>query len=167
MIENFNPRNKKFHFKLSKYDCYKQKSGVCSLDNITIEELLKFDSKGSEYGESRIQYCRGMAKLFLENKFKAPADIYLNIKCGHYSCSGGQHRTCVVAHLLKKGVSVKLNVNLCENNSVCRYCLMQEEFTKRYKELSLLQKLMKTNNYKRLCEDKVNFQENEFIYEFD
>jgi hypothetical protein len=101
-IQGFDPRGKTFNFRLDAYSCYKRKTGFCSLDNISIDELKNCSSCVHVNGESTIEYCRGMAKLFLDHKFKTPADIYHDSICGHYCCDGGQHRTCVVAHLLKK-----------------------------------------------------------------
>ncbi|WP_252233895.1 hypothetical protein [Clostridium sp. ZS1] len=166
-VKKFDPRGKIFQFKLDKYSCYRRKTGICSLENITIEELLKCQSYVGEHDESSIKYCRGMAKLFLDNKFNSPADIYLNKKCEHYCCSGGQHRTCVVAHLLKKGAQVKLNVNFKEQESRCRYCLIQEDYMKKYQELSVLDRIFKIGKYKTISNARKEYEKNECIYFFD
>lgn len=85
VFRKFDPRGKSFHFCLDKYTCCRCKTGVCSLENISIEELKNSLSYVHAIGESSIEYCRGMAKLFLDVEFSAPARIYLNRQCGHYS----------------------------------------------------------------------------------
>ncbi|OAA90733.1 hypothetical protein WY13_01037 [Clostridium ljungdahlii] len=163
-VENFDPRDKMFHFVLDQYSCYRRKTGICSLDDITIQELFNCESYIGECNESSIKYCRGMAKLFLDNKFSTPADIYLNKKCGHYCCSGGQHRVCVVAHLLKKGAQVKLNANFTEQEGSCRYCLIQEDYAQKEKRLSILVRILKIGEYKTIRNARQNYEEHECMY---
>lgn len=74
-LVNFDPRGKSFNFRLDRYSCYRCSTGKCSLENMNIEELQNSSVCVPAVGESSVEYCRGMAKLFLDGKFTAPAGI--------------------------------------------------------------------------------------------
>lgn len=167
-IKILNPGGKKIHFSLDKYTCYKRKTGKCSLDNITIEELLEYTHK-REYNESSVHYCRSIAKLLLHNKFLKSLDmpnIYYYKKCNHYSCSDGQHRTCITENLFKKGVKVDLNILFEEEDNKCRYCLIQEDFQKRRFNVSIIDKILR-NKITLIEEEKRKYEEVEYICSFN
>lgn len=165
-IKGFNPRNKTFHFYLDKYSCYRCKTGVCSLDNISLQEL-----KSLSYihitGEDKLEYCRGMAKMFIDNLFKTPAEICLNTKCGHYDFSDGQHRTCVAARLLKMGAQVNLDANLYIQNTCCRDCNMKGYFHITENSFTFLDKIFKTKKYRNLINSEAEYKEHALLYHFD
>lgn len=166
-VVNFDPRGKSFEFRLDQYTCYRCDSGECSLDDMSIEELQNSSNCVHIIDESSIKYCRGMAKLFIDGEFTAPASIYLNRDCGHYSISDGQHRTCVVARILKKGAAVTLKANLIEQDCICRDCLMREDFAKRESQLTWFDKIFNTRKCRNLRQDIKDYQEHEFLYAFD
>lgn len=165
-FQKFDPRGKSFHFRLDQYTCYRCKKGVCSLENVSLYELKNSLSCVHVIGEGSIEYCRGMAKLFLDNEFSAPARIYLNRKCGHYSFSDGQHRTCVVARVLQKGAEVLLNAEITEQDCMCRDCLIKVDFAKRENSISRFDKIFRTKKYKDLKHAEKNYENHEFIYTF-
>lgn len=105
-----------------------------------------------------------MAKLFLENKFSAPAEIYYNTECGHYSFANGQHRTCVVAHLLQMGGEVTLNANIYENKYYCGYCVKQKYL---YKKTPFLKKIKHIKKYIKLNSERKSFENSEHLVHFD
>lgn len=165
--QGFDPRGKTFHFRLDQYTCYRCDTGVCSLENISLDELKKSVSCVHAIGESSIEYCRGMAKLFLDDEFPAPARIHLNTQCEHYAFSDGQHRTCVVARMLQKGAEVVLNAEISEQDWICRDCLMKAHFAKIESSISTIDKLFKTKKYRHLKQSKKDYEKHEFIYTFD
>lgn len=162
-VNKFDPRGKEFHFKLDKYSCYRCKEGNCSLKNISLDELKEYNSSGVIPPESSKEYCIGMAKLFLEGEFETPAVIYKQ-SCGHYSFSDGQHRTCVVAHLLEKDANVILKADVIEQNILCYVCVMKEKIRSRESKLTLFDKIFKTRRYKELIESKNRLPKHNFIY---
>lgn len=166
-LVNFDPRGKSFEFRLDQYTCYRCSTGECSLENMSIKELQNSSDCVRAIGESSIEYCRGMAKLFLDGEFTAPARIYLNRKCGHYSVSDGQHRTCVVARILKKGAAVTLNAEIIEQDCICRGCLIRKDFSERESQMTWFDRRFNTRKYRDLWQDIKNYEEHEFIYTFD
>lgn len=166
-IQGFDPREKTFHFCLDKYTCHRCATGICSLENITLEEIEDAKSCVHAYGESSVEYCIGMAKMFLDNEFTAPANIYLNTTCGHYSFADGQHRTCVVARLLKKGGRVTLNANITEQDCVCRDCLLKKHYAEQEDRLTFFAKLFSSKRYREFKKAEKDYAEHEFTYYFD
>ncbi|MRY42631.1 hypothetical protein GKD46_20825 [Parabacteroides distasonis] len=162
-IENFDPRGKEFHFKLDKYSCYRCQTGKCSLDNVTLDELYAFNVSNDLPAESSKDYCIGMAKLFLEGEFETPAFIYKD-SCGHYSIDDGQHRTCVVAHLLDKGASVVLNANVKEQDMACYMCGMKEKIKNKEANVTWFDKTLKTKPYRELINIKNSLYDHNFLY---
>lgn len=167
VLVNFDPRGKSFHFHLDQYSCYRCSTGECSLENMSIDQLQNSLGCVHAIGESSIEYCRGMAKLFMDDKFTSPAIIYLNRGCGHYSFSDGQHRTCVVARILRKGVTVTLNAEIIEQDCICRECLIREDFAKRESRMTWFDRTFKTRQYRDLGRDIKSYEKHEFIYTFD
>lgn len=164
--KGFDPIGKTFHFCLDKYTCFRCKTGICSLENISVEELENSSSCVHAFGESSIEYCRGMAKLFLDNEFTAPATIYLNTECGHYSFADGQHRTCVVARVLQKGRKVTLNAKVIEQNCFCRDCLIKAHYAERENSLKPVDKFFKTKKYRDIKQLEKDYEQHEFMYSF-
>lgn len=161
-IQVFDPREKIFEFNLDIYSCYRCYTGECSLENISIEEIESYSSTYINAVAS-IEYCREMAKLFLNNKFTAPAIIYYNEKCSHYSFSDGQHRTCVVAHLLRKGARVNLNATITNQKCLCKNCLLTNKYIEEENSFNFIDRYFKTRKYKKHQESKKKFQEHEFL----
>lgn len=163
---DFDPRGKTFHFRLDKYTCYRCKKRNCSLDNISLDELKGSSSCVHAYDESSIEYCRGMAKLFLDNEFSAAATIYLNTQCGHYSFADGQHRTCVVARVLQKGGDVILKANITIQECMCRHCLLEAYYLEERNCLTWIDRQFKTARYRKIKKSEEDYKHHEFIYSF-
>ena len=49
----FDEKGKVFYFRLDQYTCYKCKSGICSLDEISLEELVMNYKTEENYSNSR------------------------------------------------------------------------------------------------------------------
>lgn len=165
--QEFDPRGKTFNFRLGQYTCYRCNTGVCSLESISLDELKNSGSCVGAIGQSSIEYCRGMAKLFLDSEFTAPARIQLNTRCGHYTFSDGQHRTCVVARILQKGAEVVLNAEIIEQDYLCRDCFMKAHFEEKESSISKIDKIFKTKKYRNLKQSKEDYDKHEFIYTFE
>lgn len=165
-FREFDPRGKTFNFRLGQYTCYRCNTGVCSLEGISLEELKNSGSSVGNNRQSSIEYCRGMAKLFLDGEFTSPARIHLNTRCGHYEFSDGQHRTCVVARILQKGAKVVLNAEITEQDYQCRGCFMKAHFKKEESSISKIDKIFKTKKYRNLKQSKENYDKHEFVYTF-
>jgi len=166
-IKGFNPRGKTFHFCLDEYSCYRCKTGSCSLDNISLEDLKNISPSDHAHRENSVEYCRGMAKLFLDHKFTSPATIFLNMKCGHYDFDDGQHRTCVAARILQKGGQILLNVDLAEQDCVCRDCLMKAHFREQENTLTPIDKLFSTKKCRNFVQSEKEYHRCEFMYSFE
>ncbi len=113
-LQKFDLRGERFHFYLYKYSCYRCKTGVCSLEDISLDELKNSLSHSHFISESSIEYYRDMAKLFLDGEISAPTRMYLNRECGNYSFPDGQLRTFVFGRVLQKGAEELLNVEIIE-----------------------------------------------------
>lgn len=115
IVNNFNPENKEYYFNNCNEDfCYKNRHGICSLD--LSEDEIKSIPPEKYAGDADVNYCRNIYKSLIKDGQKYP--IYLSInKCGHYTFTDGQHRTCIAS---KKGL--KLIAEVHQNNDICRVC---------------------------------------------
>lgn len=163
----FDPRGKTFSFRLDEYSCYRCKTGTCSLDNISLDELKANFELGKPGKINDLNYCRGIAGLFLHNMFKVPANILLHSKCGHYSFSDGQHRTCVVGRILQKGGVVTLNFELAEGGDICRSCYFKIRLNQLDSQITIIDKIFKTKLYKERLNLLEKSMKREFLYHLD
>lgn len=162
-MNSFNPVNKTCYFRLDKYSCYMRARGVCSLNGISIQDLMKQDTK-QLCRENSIDYCRNIAKILMTTGFCSDVLAYYCTDCDHFEFADGQHRVCVTAKLSRKGFNVRLNTVLKVNEGTkCRWCLMQEKYDREYKKFNLFQKLFKTKKYMKYIKDKDDFYFREFI----
>lgn len=131
-MNSFNPVNKTCYFRLDKYSCYMRAHGVCSLNGISIQDLMKQDTK-QLCRENSIDYCRNIAKILMTTGFCSDVLAYYCTDCDHFEFADGQHRVCVTAKLSRKGFNVRLNTVLKVNEGTkCRWCLMQEKYDREY-----------------------------------
>ncbi|MED4854816.1 hypothetical protein [Bacillus atrophaeus] len=111
-----NPTKHSYYFRLSKYDCYKVRTGKCSLD-LNDKEFNALEGEEREYALK----CRRLAAHYIKpDMHKKHSGIYASANaCGHISFSDGQHRMCICK---RSGVD-KLLVHLSNNGDyVCYIC---------------------------------------------
>jgi len=113
-----NPNNYDFSFQLGPYDCYKVRTGMCSL-NLSPEEVLEVENvERDNYKAGLVSYCRTMSLCFDDN------NIVLKMNsCGHISFIDGQHRTCIAR---RKKMEV-LNCVISNTNRPCPSCRSRNE----------------------------------------
>lgn len=123
---NFNPKGKKFMFRLSKHDCYKISTGKCSHE---LKDISKVES--SPYArECEACYCIDLVNSMQKNGINNEITI-TKFSCGHYVFGDGQHRVCSAA---KKGAI--LPVYIQEGNIECYHCyLMKKSFIFKLKSI--------------------------------
>ncbi|MGZ9772302.1 hypothetical protein ACXY7N_16900 [Bacillus toyonensis] len=156
-----NPQDYSYAFRFSRYDCFKVRTGICSL-HLTNEQYQKIKEreKNKDFKAGSVDYCRLFAShMIKEDWFKKntliDADHY---KCGHVALASGQHRTCI-AKTIKRD-SLTLNT-FKYNDGICRVC----SFKKGEGQKTTLQKLI--NTYKKRKRKKFanhNFIDDEGIY---
>ena len=158
-VKNFNPRGKHFHFRLNEYSCYKCKYEMCSLDGLSLKDIKEYElTTIRTLQESNKEYCIGIAKLFLQGEFKNPLAVSKNI-CGHYSLGDGQHRVCVVAHLMDKNADIELKAIIKEENIKCYYCGMMDKYNDMASKLTIVQSVFKTKLYREYKDGISNLKE--------
>ncbi|PEO77482.1 hypothetical protein [Bacillus toyonensis] len=140
---SINPQEYSYAFRLSKYDCFKVRTGTCSLHLTDAQyQKIKEHEKNQDFKDGSVDYCRLLsAHMFKNDWFKKntliDADQY---KCGHVAFGNGQHRTCIAKTL--KQESLILNT-FKYHDGICRVC----SFKKSESRKTLLQKLI--DNYNR------------------
>ncbi|EGT0692928.1 hypothetical protein QYZ59_16080 [Clostridium perfringens] len=158
----FDEKGKTFYFRLDQHTCCKCKSGICSLDEISLEELVmnyKIEENQSNPRNST-DYCRTIAGMILRGEFKEPAKIIFNKECGHYSFDDGQHRTCCISKLKDKGVYINKEVLLREEKGDCYYCGRLSIINKKIKlfnEKNFLYRIRYKKKIKELITEKQDF----------
>lgn len=157
-VISFEPRGKEYSFRLDKYSCYECKTGNCSLNDVSLEEIKNYEFSRSILGESNKEYCIRIAKLFLQGKRKDILTVSRCI-CGHYSLDGGQHRLCVAAHLLNKSYNIELNVIIRDDNTKCCYCGMNDEYNNMHEQIRIVDKIFKTKVFKDYIRKSSDFKE--------
>ncbi len=146
----FNPLDKYFNFLLGKGVCYKAATGLCPLQDKSLEELKSLNHKRPLRSEQ--SYCIFLASAILNDTLSPNVHrviIFRHKECGHYSFSDGQHRTCIVAHILQKGGNVNFSVDCNVADDFCPTCRRKTEIIKDHK-LSTFDKIFKTKKYKEL-----------------
>lgn len=117
------PSNYSYCFYFSEHDCYKLKTGICSLNlsETEYDEKLKLSTHESNTYAAKVSYCRELA-----DKMKQDANFSSNMgiraekyACGHIAFSDGQHRTCISKRL--KFPKLELD-KLGQAPYLCRVC---------------------------------------------
>lgn len=123
-IINFNPLGKTFNFRLTEDTCSRCKSGTCPLDLMSVSEIENFEYNGDYLQRGSAEYCLDLGKKILNQSLNAicKIQVYHYKDCNHYDFNDGQHRTCVVAHLMQKNINIELPVKYYEVKGNCSYC---------------------------------------------
>lgn len=91
-VTQFDPGEKALVMHLDPHCCYKQRTGVCSLD---LEEGEVPEERSVRVSNSSTaRYCRDLYKSFLEKGIQNPVRISES-GCGHYDIADVQHRLCI------------------------------------------------------------------------
>ena len=167
-----NPTGKTYYFNFNEYSCYKCKTGVCPLDALTLDEIKNLQKIDRYYiKEDSEEYCTDFARQILnfDNNefydFSRTIWLYYNEQCGHYSVEG-QHRTCIIARIYKKGGKVKYEPHFSTQSGQCLHCLNKEHFIKLENSLKFFDKLFKTKKYKEVNEYKKRNQNKISLFYF-
>lgn len=118
----------KFQYRLSAWDCYRLRTGRCSLER----PLTEADTdEWVTHDEGAFDYCR---RLYLYMKNNSMNAIQISARsCGHYSFSDGQHRACIA-----KRMKLPIPVNFLSGAEIiCNHCY-QKEISLKYKVKSKL-----------------------------
>ncbi|KKB71978.1 MULTISPECIES: hypothetical protein [Bacillus] len=148
MDQLINPTKHSFYFRLSERDCYKVRTGRCSLD-LSDEEFKSLEGKEYEYALR----CRRLAAHYIKpDMHKKHSGIFASINaCGHISFSDGQHRMCIC----KRSGVTKLLVYLSDNGDyVCHIC---QDKNKKLTAFEKLKQLLFNKSPRKLA------RENDFI----
>jgi hypothetical protein len=155
-VEEFNPKGKKYYFTSCTEDfCYKNRHGICSLD--LTEDKVRSVPTEKYPGEDDVNYCRDIYKSILKDGQKY--HVYINSnKCGHYTFTDGQHRTCIAS---KKGL--KLRAEIYQGNEVCEVCSRENKIQN---SIINVEDMVKKTTYRKTIvqknlriEPKSNFQD--------
>lgn len=141
-------------FRWDEYTCHNCKYGKCPLDYLTLDAIKNLEAPKQTPDEYSWGYCVRLAVHYfkhidrLEDTFCDGISITYYSKCGHYVFGDGRHRTCVIAHLLKKGSKTTMFADLQTIDEwVCPQCYTKKD-NSASKKLTLLDKLFKTKKYR-------------------
>lgn len=131
LTKNINPQEYSYAFRLGKYDCFKVRSGICSL-HLTDEQYqeIKKREENQHFSDGSVDYCRLLAShMTKEDWFNKNTNINAYLyNCGHVAFGDGQHRTCIAKKLGKE----RLVLNVFETNDmICRVCYFKEVDSKK------------------------------------
>lgn len=120
-ITNVSLEGKTVCFFFNTTNCFKEKSGQCSL--FASEEFLKQFEDNPNTEKANPYHCCKVAKLVeIRDPLLFPIYLYKH-KCGHYQSGSGLHRTCIAGHL-----KIEVPINLEEEpHSTCTACTNPEE----------------------------------------
>lgn len=167
-ISLFNPLGKTYCFRLDAFSCYRCKTGVCSLDDIGLEELDNNCTKIYHEGLAERKDCRDLARAFLGDGVDHAVEVFLKKGCGHYAFIDGQHRICVASKLLQSGKHVKLFAkNLPADEGKCTFCKKTEEVRELRVAYDKANNLQKEILSKEIDSIEQGFFEGIFLYRFD
>lgn len=91
------PAKMVFAFRLSKYDCYRKRTGKCSLllsPDQYQKELIKEEPNSERYGECSVKYCVELRNSLIAHGNLSEIRLCCST-CGHWNISDGQHRLCI------------------------------------------------------------------------
>lgn len=110
------PCSMKIYFTFTRNECFREKTGECSLDCDT--KLIKEKNKLSQKRSSR-NYCQRLYNEMKSGNYfykEDPLELSYH-NCGHYDIGCGRHRICICQ---KKKLEIKVNVS--EENDLCEKC---------------------------------------------
>lgn len=163
-----NPLGKTYYFNFNEYSCYKCKTGLCPLDNMTLDEIRNLQATDKFYiDENSEEYCVDLARKMLIYDYSSGVLLYHNTECGHYSLNDGQHRTCIIARLYQKGSNVNFEPYFTTQPCRCSYCVRKEHYINLENNLKFYDKLFKTKKYKEAIEYKKMNHNFNSLYHFD
>ena len=155
-LVTINPQEYSYAFKLGPFDCYKVRTGVCSL-NLTESEFqaVKLKEGSNAYRAGSVEYCRNFARHLIDtNILNENTGIHAyQYKCGHVSFGDGQHRTCIAKRLKLTNITLEALTN--NEEYLCRPCYFSEEELKKLKTKKLLDLLFSTKSNKKVPNDFV------------
>lgn len=160
-FKKFNPIEKEFHFRLNEKSCYKCNCGVCSIEDLSIQDIKEYKVSVCISKESEKEYCIKIAKSLLQYGCEDILHIS-RFNCGHYSLIEGQHRICIVAHLLYKNANIELNALTKTEDENCYYCVMLKKYNDKLDSINAFQKIFKSKLLKE-CTDNIKKLENYHI----
>lgn len=144
-----NPLGKTYYF--NEYCCYKCKTGICSLDKLTLDDIRNLQKVNKLcIRENSEEYCTDLARKILLYDYSPKVLLNLNSQCGHYSLSDGQHRTCIIARICQKGGEVKYEPYFSTQTGQCLHCLNKEHYLKLENSLNFLINYLEQKNINKL-----------------
>lgn len=161
----FIPLGKTFNFRLTENTCSRCKTGSCPLDYLSILDIEDFIYSGEYIRRGTPEYCVELAKKHINHSLNAANNIqiYYHTGCNHYDFNDGQHRTCVAARLMLKGIKIDLPVSLYKVKGKCLFCRYKERQL-RYKDY-LFQHIIQVNADSQSTNDNNNG--GGFLYTFN
>ncbi|MDQ0896334.1 hypothetical protein [Paenibacillus sp. V4I7] len=121
------PTNKEFVYHLSEHDCFMRRTGKCSLE-LSPQELQEYLIQDKDNrSDSSVSYCRNLLQSFQQKGIQCSVDIQHNTACGHYTFTGGQHRTCIA-----KKTNISVPANVAEQQTYCKMCSSQRSGDKSF-----------------------------------
>lgn len=106
------PRDLKFAYQFTENECYKERTGKCSLDeNFDINKIKKKTKQRSDK-----EYCQRLYSAMLKNTRFSEPSIHI-CKCGHYDFTDGRHWICICQ---KK--DLKIMVEISQGGTYCLDC---------------------------------------------
>lgn len=132
--KDFDVTNKTYCFKFNETNCSKCHSGICGVENSSLNELINFKEKLRSKND--INRCKIIASKLINNNIPSNVYIYFYKQCFHYSFSDGQHRSCCAAKLNLKDKKVFLKAYISIQDSLCPYCSLKNkvEFLENYSD---------------------------------
>ena len=118
---NFSLWGKGFNFLLDEYSCYKCKTKICSLCGLNLSDIQEIEPY-NECEENSVNYCKNIAKMWLQGNFELKLTIYHYESCDHYACSDGQHRICTLAYLQKISAPICVDIMVEQYEGKCSAC---------------------------------------------
>ena len=117
------PQCRRLNYELTDGNCYYQKTGMCPLENITLQELKNLQEPTDCVRRNDKRYCLLMAKAMLNGTLREymPVSIH-HFKCGHYFIDDGRHRICITEQLLKNCIDFDLPIKMYEERTKCAQC---------------------------------------------
>lgn len=114
---NLDAANEFFDLGLDEFDCFKQRTGVCSLmlSENEFEQYAESEAR-RQSDENSVHYCRHMLMLMQKNG-TPPIHAHRNMTCNHISLTDGQHRSCI-----SKTMSMALPAELSSQHTYCSSC---------------------------------------------
>ncbi|QDX94697.1 hypothetical protein EEL30_21900 [Brevibacillus laterosporus] len=121
-----NPSAMDFAFRLSKYDCYRKRTGKCSLlltEKEYATEIQKEKQSKKSYGDGSVRKCVDLKNSLLEHGNQSDIRITSN-SCNHWAITDGQHRLCIYKTLNISNIEV---IESQGSDYICRVCYFKKK----------------------------------------